>query len=764
MFTRFNKTFSEGSRFFMRYRHIHVLLLGMLTCAHALAQENAAPSALPNSLDLCVVQHPAFDTTQLSQGREIIVRSDNAQMIEDTTAQFDGNVTITSSQAIITADTANIAQSGRKVVASGDVEYIDETLRVLSQGVELNNSLKLLQMEESDYEIKELSGRGTAQLLSISGERGLLLESVTFTTCPRGGEDWQIKASEISISKDNPFGRAYNTRFYVGGVPVFYLPYFAFPVTAERQTGLLFPKIGSSQSVGIEYEQPFYWNIAPNYDATISPRWMTERGLQLKTEFRYLNQGSRGELQLEYLPSDLDLEDNSERYFYRYTHQGAIGNDWNLNVDFSGLSDDNYIVDLGSDYYNRADTHLQRQVGLSYYSEKLDFNLQFRDFDIIGDHPDVYRALPEMKLDYHSDISQYFEFSVNSELAYFQNSSDALPDAVRLHIEPSIRVPYQRAWGELLAEVSLLNTYYAQDVDENSALADETLRTLGQARLYGSLIFEKPQTLFNNNYTLTVEPKAQYLFTSYENQTDIGLYDTTFLLTNFGNLFRGQDFTGLDRINENNKVTLGMTSRLIDSANREQMVFSFGQIFYLANAKLLDGTRDGNRSALAAELDWQVNQRWFLHSDIQIETQTDRVQRSSFATEYRIQENKLIQLNHRYIRDLSGEKIDQVGISASWPMGKNWHWVARWYRDTERSRTTESFFGLQYESCCWALRMTAQRHLSNRFDDAGIRTQNDFDSGIALQFVFKGIGSPKDATSMLEQGMFGYRQPYVLNE
>jgi LPS-assembly protein len=173
--------------------------------------------------------------------------------------------------------------------------------------------------------------------------------------------------------------------------------------------------------------------------------------------------------------------------------------------------------------------------------------------------------------------------------------------------------------------------------------------------------------------------------------------------------------------------------------------------------------REDNRSALAAEFDWQVNQRWFLHSDIQVETQTQKVERSSVATEYRIDDNKLLQVNHRYIRDLSGEEINQFGVTASWPINEKWHWVGRWYRDANLSRTTESFAGIQYESCCWALRFTYQRSLSNRFDAAGLRTTDEFDSGIGLQFIIKGIGSRRSNSDMLEQGMFGYRQPYVLN-
>jgi len=717
------------------------------------------------NIELCIPQSAQFDPSLLTTNKQIKVSSDVAQMIQNSSALFNGNVTITSPNSMINADVAQIDNNGKQVIASGDVLYRDQALQVESQGVELNSDLKLLQMQDTEYQFKDISGRGAADLLSLSGEQGLRLEQVSFTTCPKGGEDWKMFASEIVIGKDSPFGEAYNTKFYVGGVPVFWLPYFAFPVTAERQSGLLFPNIGSSSRTGAEYEQPLYWNIAPNYDATISPRIMTNRGIQLKTEFRYLFSQSQGEVQLEYLPKDLDTETQDERYFYRYLHQGKISDNWNLNIDFSGISDDNYIVDLGSDYYNRADTHLYRQVGLSYYSPNLDFSLNFRDFEVVGDHPDVYRALPEMKLNYDTDLGQYIDFTLASEAAYFQNSLDSKSNAFRVHIEPSLSLPYQRAWGELLAEISVLQTYYEQELPAGSEgkLDESVSRTIGKGRLYGSLIFEKEDLVLDNEYLLTIEPKAQYLYTSFEDQDNIGLYDTTPLLTTFNNLFRGQEFTGLDRINDNNQFTLGVTARLVDQQNREKLVLSVGQIFYLQDSKLISSAREDKRSALAAEFDWQVNQRWFLHSDIQVATQTQKVERSSIATEYRIDDNKLVQMNHRYIRDLSGEEINQFGVTASWPINQNWHWVGRWYRDAQRSRTTESFGGIQYESCCWALRVTYQRSLSNRFDATGLRTADEFDSGIALQFIIKGIGSRRSNSDILEQGMFGYRQPYVLN-
>ena len=167
--------------------------------------------------------------------------------------------------------------------------------------------------------------------------------------------------------------------------------------------------------------------------------------------------------------------------------------------------------------------------------------------------------------------------------------------------------------------------------------------------------------------------------------------------------------------------------------------------------------------ALAAELDWQLGSKWFVHTKAQLSTLTEKVERSSLALEYQLSDSKVVQINHRYVRELSNEEINQVGITASWPLAKNWHWVGRWYHDLNKHRTIESYGGVQYESCCWAMRLVVQRHLSNRFDINGIQSTNEFDSGVGFQFIFKGLGGSSSNRAMLKDGLFGYRQPYLLN-
>lgn len=695
---------------------------------------------------------------------QIQVKAQRAEIQQDTIALFDGNVDIQSNTAQIKADKASIDKNKQQLNATGNVSYRDQQILVKSEEVLLNTETSQLEMTDTNYQLTLFNGRGAAEKIMLDKSKGIELEEVSFTTCPIGQEDWKIVASSISLEEGKVWGEARNTRFYVKGVPVFYLPYFAFPVAAERQTGLLFPQLDSSSSTGVTYEQGVYWNIAPNYDATFTPRIMANRGTQFKTEFRYLTERHQGQVNLEYLANDRGFGTDQDRYFYRYAHTGSLNKNWQISADINGLSDDNYLVDLGSDYYNRADTHLYQTLGLNYYSENLDFSVDVKDFEVIGDHPSTYRALPEMKLFYKTNKFSGLEFNLHSELAYFENELSDAPKALRFHLAPSIALPYQNQWGEFLAEVGILNTYYNQENIDGTVLEKEVNRTLGRAKIFGALNFERNGEWFGNSITQTLEPKMQYLYTSYQEQSDIGLYDTTRLLNDFEGLFRGEEFTGLDRISDNNQITLGVTSRILDENNREQFKLSLGQIFYLDSNQVLLANKEDSRSALAGEVDWQLGSKWFVHTEMQVSTKTDKVERSSLSLEYQLDKGRIVQLNHRFVRDLSGEKINQLGVTASWPLAENWNWVGRWYKDITLNRSIESYTGIQYESCCWSISLVAQRNLSNRFDATGLQSTNEFESSIGLRFSFKGIGSSaKNNRKLLEDGLFGYRQPYLLN-
>ena len=685
---------------------------------------------------------------------QIRVKSEDSEINQDTYAQFKGKVEIDSSQVRIKADEALLNRQTQTLKATGNVSFQDNNITVSSENVQLNRLSNELLIEDSFYQLNRVQGHGKAEKIGLGEKTGINLIESSFTTCPVDDEVWRIQASNIEITPNQSRGVVKHARFYIKDVPVLYLPYFSFPINDQKQSGLLYPIPSSNSYTGVSIEQPVFWNIAPNYDLTFSPRLMTDRGLQLKTEFRYMTEEHTGQTNIEYLPDDRDLGNDTDRYFYRLFHSGQIGKNWRINADINGLSDDNYIVDLGSDFYNRADTHLYKTLGLSYFSQTLDVTAQFRDFEVLGDHPESYRALPEIRLNYLTSMGLGAEFQINSELAYFESGDVNNPTATRFHFAPTVRYPFKNQWSEFLAEATVLHTRYIQENIQNTALEKNISRTLGQVKVYGALAFERPVNWFGSEATQTFEPKVQYLYTSFEDQSNIGLYDTTRLFNDSEGLFRGQEFTGLDRISDNNRITVGMTSRFVDNNNQERFKLSLGQIFYLKDNQVVDASKVDDRSALAAELDWQIGSKWYVHTRAQVSTITDKIERNSLSLEYQLGEDKIMQINHRYVRDLSSEEINQVGIIASWPLAKNWQWVGRWYHDLELNRTVESYTGMQYKSCCWTVSFVAQRNLSNRFDDNGAQSTNEFESGFNVYFTTR---------NLLREGLFGYRRPYLLN-
>lgn len=740
-----------------------------LAAIFGIVSGNAQAQAISEPVDLLQCANPAlFSPETLTQNTlfdpdAVVVTADSATMTLTQRAQFSGNVNIISARGQIFADEAIVTDNGNGVVAVGEVGFVNEQLQVMSESISLDGVSDSFLINNARYQLASINGNGLAEQISISGKSGLTLDSVSFTTCPLTQQDWSIKASQLNIGEAGNLGQAFNTRFYVAGVPVLYLPYFAFPVTSQRQSGLLFPNISSSSTNGVDISQPFYWNIAPNLDATLTPRLMTNRGVQFNSEFRYLTEHQQGELTLEYLASDNDYINNDARYFLRLQHQGNVSENLQWYVDFNQISDENYIVDLGSDFYNRADTYVNRAIGWLYHSPNLTVQTTFQDFDVIGETTNNYRALPQIALDYTHTLNPNWRVDVHSELSYFDNHNPQLPTATRAHFAPTLSYNNVTPGTQLSADLTWYSTYYQQRNLGASELAPNVNRNIGQARLFGAAFFERSQSLTDTQGIITLEPKIQYLYTSYAEQNQIGLYDSAQLLNNVNGLFRGQAFSGLDRISDNNQLTIGVTSRIMDGQNQERASFSLGQIFYFDESRLLNQTQTVENSALAAEFDFRLSQRWFAHSQLQLSTQIDKVERSSVSLEYRKDTQSLIQLSHRYVRTLSQETINQMGLSAAWPLSEHWQWVGRWYKDRSLSRTIEAYVGLQYDSCCWSVRFIGQRNLANRYSNDGLQDTNQFDSGIALQFSFKGISSNRRNKSMLQDGMFGYRQPYLIN-
>lgn len=758
----------------MKYQTLYSLMLIGCSSFAALAETAAGSACYP------ALQLPERLQTLDKNNDRLQISSGKVLLDDNQSAVFSQGVELAYRDTLLTAPTARFSKINEEMFADGGISYYNPQLKVSSSAFHAKLAENSALLTDADYRFIRQAGRGYAKELQANDKK-LRLTDASFTTCPDGDAGWALEAEDIRLNAEDGWGEAWNSVVRIQNVPVMYLPYMTFPISNKRKSGLLFPKIGSSQKLGVEFELPYYLNLADNYDATITPRYMSNRGLQLKNEFRYLTAADRGKVQLEYLHKDQDKAYGfGSRYLGHLEHRSDFGDNWRLQADFTDVSDDAYLTELGSDFTNQSDTQLNRMATLSYFGRDLHSSLRLQGFEILGQYAqsNAYAALPQWELQSARPqvLPGGLEFSWYSQYAHFANDKAVVTAADRLHAEPVLRLPFVTPEMELQLEAAMLSTVYQQKINPKagpvtSLLQEDTSRHLPRLQLNGKLNFERDSQWFGQNSLQTLEPQLQYLYIPYRNQQQIWQYDTARLQDDYSGLFRQNRFSGLDRINDANQVTLGATTRLYDAFDTERFRFSIGQIVFLktpANDRP-DGQAPlaATESIFAAEsvIHWQ--QRWFLNSGVQYDSKSKRMVKSSVTLDYRADDKNLFQLNHRYSRYVSGNEIEQLGALGTVPVARQWQLVGSYYRDLHNSRMIEANLGLQYESCCWAVRLVARRQIETNFDQpiSNLNSPVRMDSGIALQFVLKGFGDGAgfDVSDMLSSGIFGYQRPYLLN-
>ncbi|MDN3653619.1 LPS assembly protein LptD [Thalassotalea ponticola] len=760
-------------------QHLSKLILIAYMAPPLMVSAQTQPEPTPNLAAQCqVAPPPAISLSNLGldyDDEHIIIESKKSVIEKNKKLSLSGDVVVSSGQNKIRADQVLIDKDTGLLETRGKTQFQNNKITVSADRLSANSTAKEIELINSDYRLTQGSTRGHADSLTIN-EQGLRLTESTFTTCSEPVPDWQLSAADINLSTEDNQGEAWNTVFRIKDIPVFYLPYFNFPLTDDRKTGFLYPKISTSGNRGFEFGQPFYWNIAPNMDATITPYYMSKRGTQLLSEFRYLTGGQFGQLNVEYLNRDRELVDDSARYLHRFQHFGTFSERYRLHLDYSDISDDNYLVDIGSDQFNKSDAYLWRIGELAYFADFWHSSIKLQDFKVLGDSNDTYRTLPQLEAQMYLPLGlSNATFNVYSEYSHFEIADPLLPTADRFHVEAGLSLPVSRPGWFIDTDARLMHTYFKQDnldfVIANSELELEPKvnRTLPKVRLHAGLNFDRDADLFFQDKTQTFEPQIQYLYIPKEDQNNIFIYDTSPLQDDFNGLFRDRRFSGLDRIAQANQISLGATTRILSADNAELFRLSLGRIFYLKNSN--DSfDEEGQRidqSSLAADLFLQLLERWQLQTEIQYDTESSSTEKSQISLDYRHSDGQLAQLSHRYIKNFSGEKIEQVRALTSFPINENWTFVGHVTQDLVAQRSLEAYTGFQYESCCWAVRFAYHRDINTNFDvdELNNQSRDEYDSGFMIQFVLKGLGSNQQALpidDMLESGIFGYKRPYFL--
>ena len=731
-----------------------------------------------NKIDINQCPIPSYAEIALQSGKtaneNFTILSSTSSIKKGEYAQFTGGVTLLNQDRSILANELAINRENATVIANGDIHFQNKSIDIFADTLNINEQLRTTSLTETSYQLNGSSGHGSAEEININGNgKTLSFIDSSFTTCYDPVPDWQMRASEITISADKKSLEAYNARFSLFDVPVLYIPYLTLPIGDERQSGFLYPSISSSNSSGIEIQTPYYLNIAENMDATITPRYMSDRGTQLITEFRYLQGLQSGQIDIEYLNKDKKLTNNDDsRYLARLQHIGTYSDRFRAHVDYTTISDDNYLVDLGSSQFNSNDSYLYQVGEVSYFADTWQSTLKLQDFEVLGDHQRSYKTLPQIEISSQQALTSFDGvIDIYSELSSFDTPDKTKPTAERYHVEAGLLYPIVTPAWFLNSEIKVLQTNYRQrNFDVSSDLEKNVSRTLPKVRLHGGVNFDRNLSLFENNYSQTLEPQLQYLYIPDKDQSNIGIYDTTNLQDDYNGLFRDRRFSGIDRIAQANQVSWGLTSRILSEENNELLRFSLGRIIYFNESNFDDSEQDVvvDKSALAADVFVHLSQNWQFSSDIQYNTDTNTTNKSQTTVDYLFSDNQTIQLNHRYASDVSGESLEQMSLATSVKIAQRWQFVGRFTQDLQGKRSIESYAGVEYSSCCWGVRFTFHRNINSTIEDNNNITENRdaFDSGFKIEFVYNGINSKKSSNSisdMFNSSIFGYKRPYFLN-
>ncbi len=741
--------------------------------------------------DVPVAQKEPANANQLP----IEVSADSAEATQDGTAIYRGDVQVFQGLRTLSSRYTELNQSTRDLTAKGNIFYQDGQVTLRSNdALRSNLDTKQTQLDNAEYQLHSSPARGKAKQITLNQNQDQLqLSGAQFTTCPPGQEMWWLKASEVNVNQDEVFGEAWNASLWIHDVPVFYVPYMTFPVRDERKSGLLYPTFAFGSTDGFDLRTPYYWNIAPNYDMTITPRFIENRGTMVQNEFRYMpTQGQEGKLYTEYMGEDRVAQnkdpDIDKRWLVNLEHQSRLMDDsLRVKADATRVAqhDYNYFNDLSPPVSSGVDNQLMQSLSGGYYQEQWNFSGEVRDYQILlPDALEPHQMLPRINYNaYHQ--GEWYETAFNGEMTRFTHASDLHKAYTgdRLHMEPSLTIPLAKAPGyDLETQFKLMYTHYQQDVPADmdpyyyqqgfGNLASTVNRTLPSARLRGGLVFDRIGSWDNQLYTQTLEPEFQYLYVPYKNQDDIGLYDTTNMLPDYYSLFSDRRYAGLDRLSDFNTISAGLTSRVFDNQSVERVRVTIGQAYSLTIPQvtlLPNGTQNTNsRSQLALEGDVHPSDPWFLKGRAIYDTEEDEINLGSSAIEYR-QNKYMAQLNYRYVREgnvvydapYEQTNLSQLGGLTSIPINKKWQAIAAYYYDLQQKNNIDRLIGLQYDSCCWSINLVLER--ANKPDNVTLTASEETRFG--LQFQMKGLGSVGSGTNYsLDTQLLPYTRPFNLND
>ena len=684
----------------------------------------------------------------------------SAQYVEGQTENqivASGEVEVRKRGQAIFADRVVYQQLSKELVADGAVRVEQNGIKMQGPHVKLNLDTNIGDMTKPTFQLAANNSRGSADILHMEGRQKYTVQNVAYTICPIGNDDWMLKASQLEIDSDRQVGTARNARVEFLGVPILYMPWMDFSLSDKRQSGFLGPVFGSTARSGTEVTLPYYWNIAPNRDATIAPRAMVKRGLMLNNELRYIDTNYAGEAHLDILPNDA-LTD-STRLRTSLKHVQNLGYGFNASTNFNYVSDHAYFRDLSNTISSTSLTNLVREGVLSYGGGWWNAAARMQSYQTLQDPAapvaEPYRRLPQITLGALRPVAganmaftgEFVSFShptaVNGQrLVMYPSMSYPLIATPSFYVTPKFGVHY---------------THYSLGANNSGALPD-TNRALPIVSLDSGVVLERDWSVGGKNYVQTLEPRAYFLYIPYRNQNLVPNFDTAQADFNFAQMFTENRFFGSDRIGDAKQVTLSLTSRLLEAnSGAERLRVAIGQRYSfktpLVNLVPPEEATNNKSDILLAMLG-RITPKWSLNSAFQYNPNQAREEKLNVGARYQPESGKVLNLGYRFTRN----SLRQVDISTQWPLSRRWSAMARWNYSLQDNRILELLTGLEYNESCWTARLVVQRFAT---------ATNELSTGIFAQLELNGlvrVGS--DPLNALRQSIAGFtklNQPPVVS-
>ncbi len=732
--------------------------LGLIVPAIVMAQVQTCPD---NSSSQGTVPASRKNSTLAESAQlPIELQADSWDAAINGEINLTGNVQAQQGERAVSADALRYNTVTRELVANGRVQYEDSLLQLSGSDANMSSDGGA-QVAEAGFMLKASAGRGTADRIQVTPQGNVALEDVTYTTCPTGSTDWELKLSDLDINQQTHTGTGRNVRLEFQGIPIFYTPWISFPVGNERKSGFLFPSFGGSSRGGNSLAIPWYWNLAANYDDTLTPIYDTRRGFRLDNEFRYLGESSKGQLITGYLPHDNKTHD--WRGFVELSYRNDFTDALRLNLNASEVRDSKWFEDFGQTRDSTSQVYLNRTLSLGAYGQHWQSQLSFQNLQVIdstiaaSDRP--VTLLPQLSVSGHEMLPFNLDLALDSELSYFtrdtvDGNGAKLPTGARLNLMPTLSMPLRAPGMYVTPTASWHYTHYQlQNPTGSSApTLSAPAYSLDSGLIFERLSGSKQQRLY------TLEPRLLYSYVPYRQQSDIPVFDTGMPDFNLVQLFKANRFIGPDRLGDTNQLSAGITTRMLNVGDGTQFLSgTVGQAYYFKTPCVTSliqttcsNTQTSDRSSdLIAQLSLTAYKHWTVNIGLQWDPGRGLSKRGDVSLQYRPSGESTINFGYNTQRDTNLDvSVEQWISSFAWPVSTRWSAYGRVVYSQLDKKFLDHFAGLEYRSCCWNIRAVVGRAVTTR--------TGEYDTQYKLQLELKGLSSVGTADTFLESSIPGY--------